>query len=469
MSSALQGLRFPHPTRLANGTLLVLADQTASLSVLATGHCFCNPLTIIKRRDSEGRVMSYRNQGEDRGESGRGGYQPQQGRPRHEGEETERARGEERGSYAGRSGFQGDQDVESSGRGAGDWREDSRGGWDDGRVSMEPRGDGRSGSENDRSSYGSRGEWRNTRGESTRGSDSTNWRGGEGSSMGDYGRTTGYGRQGTSYGGMGAGPYEGSSGGPSRGDSRSYGGQGTRGGFGGDSGRQYESDSQRGSRGSSGSESGNGGSWADGRRWASENAAHGGSGLGFGGEGLGNQSWGPQSFGTNSGWASRGFEGMGGTSGGNDSESDRGRHAGKGPKNYRRNDERIKEDVSERLKDHDDIDASDIDIEVSSGMVTLSGEVKSRREKRLAEDAIEGVSGVEDITNQLRVRSQNGREDAERDNPNARTSSSGSGTQSSSKSSTTGVGPLSSSMSAASGIEKHSQSKGRTIGSTNES
>ncbi len=241
-----------------------------------------------------------------------------------------------------------------------------------------------------------------------------------------------------------------------------------RGESGRDAHRQHESDSRRGSRGSSGSESGTDRTWADGRRWASENAAHGGSGLGFGGEGLGNQNWGPQSFSSNAGWASRAFEGMGATYGGSHDEAKRGLHAGKGPKDYRRSDERIKEDVSERLKDHHDIDASDIEVEVSSGTVTLSGEVSNRREKRLAEDAIEGVPGIEDVTNQLRLRGKTEREDAERDNPNGRTSASGSSTQSRSKSSTTGVGPLSSSMSAASGIEKHSQSKGRTIGSTNE-
>jgi hypothetical protein len=41
-------------------------------------------------------------------------------------------------------------------------------------------------------------------------------------------------------------------------------------------------------------------------------------------------------------------------------------------------------------------------------MVTLSGEVNTRREKRMAEDAAESVSGVQDVHNQLRVK-QTGR------------------------------------------------------------
>jgi hypothetical protein len=423
--------------------------------------------TFIRVRDDEGKIMNYRNQGEDRGEHGRGEYRRRSG---NAGGGKERApwdeRGAERGSYSSRHGFQGEQDLEGNGRGAGDWRGDwredfrgPRGGWDDGRVSMEPRGSWRSSSDEEGSRYGSRGE-------TARGSDTTSWRGSEGSSMGEYGRTTGYGGQGTGYGGMGARPNEGRSAGEWRGDSRSYPSQyesrGTRGGFGDDAAREHEW--RRGSQ-RYGSDSGNGEPWAAGRRWATENAGRAGSDLGFGGEGLGSHSWGPQSFGSNPGWASRAFE----SSSGNYADTDRGRHFGKGPKNYRRNDDRIKEDVSERLKEHGEIDASDIEVEVSSGTVTLSGEVRNRREKRLAEDAIEGVSGVEDVTNQLRVRSRNERENAERDEPNGHTSSSGASTRSSSKSSPTGVGTLGQSMSAASHIEKGTQSKGRSIGSPNES
>lgn len=85
------------------------------------------------------------------------------------------------------------------------------------------------------------------------------------------------------------------------------------------------------------------------------------------------------------------------------SESQRGLFYGKGPKGYRRSDERIREDVCERLADHGDIDATEMDVSVSEGIVTLSGSVNSRRTKRLAEEAIENVSGVQDIRNEVRV------------------------------------------------------------------
>ena len=90
----------------------------------------------------------------------------------------------------------------------------------------------------------------------------------------------------------------------------------------------------------------------------------------------------------------------GGTSAGMQRET----HRGKGPKNYRRSDERITEEINERLKAHADLDASDIEVQVSNGQVTLTGEAASRSEKRMAEDCVEDVSGVEDVTNQIRVR-----------------------------------------------------------------
>jgi osmotically-inducible protein OsmY len=78
-------------------------------------------------------------------------------------------------------------------------------------------------------------------------------------------------------------------------------------------------------------------------------------------------------------------------------------HRGRGPKGYQRSDERIREDVNDRLTDDPHIDASDIDVTVSSREVTLSGTVKSRFEKRHAEDLAESVSGVSHVQNNLRV------------------------------------------------------------------
>lgn len=79
------------------------------------------------------------------------------------------------------------------------------------------------------------------------------------------------------------------------------------------------------------------------------------------------------------------------------------RHRGRGPKNYTRSDERIAEDVNDRLADDAHIDASDIEVSVSSGEVTLNGTVTERFAKRHAEDITERVSGVKHVQNNLRV------------------------------------------------------------------
>lgn len=77
---------------------------------------------------------------------------------------------------------------------------------------------------------------------------------------------------------------------------------------------------------------------------------------------------------------------------------------GRGPKGYRRSDERIREDVNDRLSDDYYLDASDIEVSVSETVVTLSGTVDSRNDKRRAEDIAEDVSGVTNVENRLRVK-----------------------------------------------------------------
>ena len=79
-------------------------------------------------------------------------------------------------------------------------------------------------------------------------------------------------------------------------------------------------------------------------------------------------------------------------------------HRGRGPKNYRRSDERIKEDVNDRLSDDYYIDASEIEVSVSNSEVTLTGTVNNREDKRRAEDIAESVSGVSNVENRLRVK-----------------------------------------------------------------
>jgi len=78
-------------------------------------------------------------------------------------------------------------------------------------------------------------------------------------------------------------------------------------------------------------------------------------------------------------------------------------NAGKGPKNYKRTDERIREDVSEILERDPHVNASEIEVMVKDGVVTLSGTVDHRLAKRHAEDIIEHASGVTDVKNELKV------------------------------------------------------------------
>ncbi|MET3668010.1 BON domain-containing protein [Caulobacter sp. 1776] len=81
----------------------------------------------------------------------------------------------------------------------------------------------------------------------------------------------------------------------------------------------------------------------------------------------------------------------------------RGEHKGRGPKGYRRSDERIREDVSDRLTDDSWLDAAGIEVSVSNADVTLTGTVRSREDKKRAEALAESVSGVDNVQNNLRV------------------------------------------------------------------
>lgn len=86
-----------------------------------------------------------------------------------------------------------------------------------------------------------------------------------------------------------------------------------------------------------------------------------------------------------------------------------GPYTGVGPRNYRRSDERIQDDVNDRLTWHGYLDARDIEVRVDDGVVTLSGTVDSRRAKRMAEDVADNVPGVWDVNNNLTIREPNRR------------------------------------------------------------
>jgi hypothetical protein len=89
--------------------------------------------------------------------------------------------------------------------------------------------------------------------------------------------------------------------------------------------------------------------------------------------------------------------------GGGDIALGPGPHAGLGPRDYRRSDARITEDVCDWLADDPRVDARDIAVSVRDGDVTLEGTVSDRRARRLAEDIAANVRGVRDVFNRLRV------------------------------------------------------------------
>ncbi|KAA0684117.1 BON domain-containing protein [Roseomonas genomospecies 6] len=86
----------------------------------------------------------------------------------------------------------------------------------------------------------------------------------------------------------------------------------------------------------------------------------------------------------------------------------RARHRGRGPRGYTRSDDRIRDDLNDRLTEDPYVDATDITVSVAGGEVTLDGTVDHRKAKRRAEDLAESVSGVRHVQNNLRVRQQSG-------------------------------------------------------------
>jgi hypothetical protein len=74
-----------------------------------------------------------------------------------------------------------------------------------------------------------------------------------------------------------------------------------------------------------------------------------------------------------------------------------------GPKGYTRSDERIREDISERLMMADSIDSSEVTVSVKEGHVTLEGTVPTRSMKHAIEDLADYTAGVQDVDNRIRV------------------------------------------------------------------
>jgi osmotically-inducible protein OsmY len=75
------------------------------------------------------------------------------------------------------------------------------------------------------------------------------------------------------------------------------------------------------------------------------------------------------------------------------------RHQGKGPRNFSRSDDYLREEVCEAFLLNPDLDPEQIDVSVQDGVVTLSGHVRIREDRYLAEDIAHNISGVKDVVN----------------------------------------------------------------------
>ena len=85
-----------------------------------------------------------------------------------------------------------------------------------------------------------------------------------------------------------------------------------------------------------------------------------------------------------------------------------GPHFGRGPKGYRRSDERIREDVNEALFHDHFVDATELEVQVHEAEVTLSGSVDHREAKRHAEACVWSVPGVRNVSSTIRVEGNQG-------------------------------------------------------------
>lgn len=105
-----------------------------------------------------------------------------------------------------------------------------------------------------------------------------------------------------------------------------------------------------------------------------------------------------------------GYEGQQRTYRGESNRGDRGagglattRQQRVAPKGYIRSDERIREDLCERLTHSGRLDVHDVEVNVASGVVTLTGTVPDRMQKYRIEDMADDVFGVKEVQNELRV------------------------------------------------------------------
>ena len=76
------------------------------------------------------------------------------------------------------------------------------------------------------------------------------------------------------------------------------------------------------------------------------------------------------------------------------------------PRGYKRSDELIRDEICKRLAMTQEIDATDVEVIVKDGEVTLKGLVDDRFSKRIVEDITETTFGVRDCLNEIRIGSR---------------------------------------------------------------
>jgi osmotically-inducible protein OsmY len=77
---------------------------------------------------------------------------------------------------------------------------------------------------------------------------------------------------------------------------------------------------------------------------------------------------------------------------------------GDGPRLRRKSDDSLAQEIHEILTSDQELDATDVEVVVEGGAVTLSGEVEHPDARLLAEELTESVSGVRLVHNRLVVR-----------------------------------------------------------------
>ncbi len=83
---------------------------------------------------------------------------------------------------------------------------------------------------------------------------------------------------------------------------------------------------------------------------------------------------------------------------------------GRFPKNYTRSDDRIRDEICDRLGQTYDLDPSDVEVKVDGGVVMLSGSVPERWMRYQIEHVCDGVAGVRDVQNDIVMSTSNSTE-----------------------------------------------------------